>query len=164
MVWFSGQAWSCSNLGSVFGLQMQKVGQSSIISMLAFSYLSKSHNNIYCLSILCVVGPEFLCRRVEAVTILLRVGSRMRTYFSWGQICKASTHYFLSLYIKIHKIKKCPKILLFTLCGKINKMAINYIKEYSLKLDWLFLYLDLLLILQTVAQACAVVYTLTHCT
>lgn len=132
---------------------MQKIGQSSIISMLAFSYLSKSHNNIYCLSILCVVGPEFLCRRVEAVTILLRVGSRMRTYFSWGQICEASTHYFLSLYIKIHKIKKCPKVLCLY-CGKINKMAINYIKEYSLKLDWLFLYLNFLLILQIVVQAC----------
>ena len=82
MVWFSGQARSCSNLGSVFGLQMQKIGQSSIISMLAFSYLSKSHNNIYRLPILRVVGPEFLCRRLGAVTILLRVGSRVRTYFS----------------------------------------------------------------------------------
>ena len=154
MVCFSRQAQSCSNLGSVFGLQMQKIGQPSIISMLAFSYLSKSHNNIYCLPILHVGGPEFLCRRVGAVTILLGVGSRIRTYFSWGQICKASTHYFLSLYIKIHKMKKCPQMLLFTLCGKINKMAISYIKEYSLKLDWLFLYLNLLLILQIVVEAC----------
>lgn len=121
MVWFSGQAWSCSNLGSVFGLQMQKIGQSSIISMLAFSYLSKSHNNIYRLPILCVVGPELLCRRAGAITILLRVGSRMRLIFLEGKFVKQAHTIFLVCISKFIKLKSVQKFFCLHYVEKLIK-------------------------------------------
>ena len=84
--------------------------------MLAFSYLSKSHNNIYHLPILRVVGPEFLCRRVGTITILLRVGSRMRLIFLEGKFVKQAHTIFLvcvSKFIKLKSVQKLYQRILF---------------------------------------------------